>query len=323
MPVNTAMETRQLGVSDLQITPIGLGTWAIGGGNWEFGWGSQDDEESIATIHRALDVGVNWIDTAAVYGLGRSEEVVGRALQGMTNRPYIFTKCSMIWDEQRKVGHSLKKESVKREAEASLRRLQVEAIDLYQIHWPNPEAEIEEGWAAMAELQREGKVRFIGVSNFNVEQMQRAQKIAPITSLQPPYSLLEREIETEVLPFAQRNQIGVIAYSPMASGLLTGKMTRARVAALPKDDWRRRSEWFTEPQLTRNLYLVETLREIGTRHGRTAGEVAIAWTLRRPEVTGAIVGARRPEQLDGVIGAGAFRLTPEEIAEIEAAQTQA
>ncbi len=319
MSVKTAMETRQLGASELRITPIGLGTWAIGGGNWEFGWGSQDDEDSIATIHRAIDMGINWVDTAAVYGLGRSEEVVGRALKGISDRPYIFTKCSMVWDEQRKVGHSLKKESVKREAEASLRRLQVETIDLYQIHWPDPETEIEEGWAAMAELQREGKVRYIGVSNFNVEQMRRAQKIAPITSLQPPYSLLDREIEAEILPFAQSNHIGVIAYSPMASGLLTGKMSRARIAALPQDDWRRRSEWFNEPQLSRNLELVDTLREIGVRHGRTAGEVAIAWTLRRPEVTGAIVGARQSEQLDGVIGAGIFRLTPEEIAEVEAA----
>jgi aryl-alcohol dehydrogenase-like predicted oxidoreductase len=322
MSVNTAMETRQLGASELKITPIGLGTWAIGGGNWEFGWGAQDDEESIATIHRALDMGVNWVDTAAVYGLGRSEEVVGRALSGLSQRPYIFTKCSMVWDEQRKVGHSLTRASVKREAEASLRRLQVETIDLYQIHWPNPEAEIEEGWAAMAELQREGKVRALGVSNFNVAQMRRAQKIAPITSLQPPYSLVDREIEAEILPFCQRNQIGVIAYSPMASGLLSGKMTRARIAAFPKDDWRSRAEEFIEPQLSRNLYLVETLREIGAHHGRTAGEVAIAWTLRRSEVTGAIVGARRPEQLDGVIGAGAFRLTPEEIAEIEAAQAR-
>jgi aryl-alcohol dehydrogenase-like predicted oxidoreductase len=322
MPVNTAMETRQLGVSDLQITPIGLGTWAIGGGGWEFGWGAQDDEESIATIHRALDMGVNWVDTAAVYGLGRSEEVVGRALSGHSERPYIFTKCSMIWDEQRKVGHSLKRESVKREAEASLRRLQVETIDLYQIHWPNPDAEIEEGWAAMAELQREGKVRYLGVSNFSIAQMQRAQQIAPITALQPPYSLIEREIEGEILPFCARNQIGVIAYSPMASGLLSGKMTRARVAALPTDDWRRRSAEFTEPQLSRNLYLVETLRDIGLRHGRTAGEVAIAWVLRRPDVTGAIVGARSPAQLDGVIGAGAFRLTSEEIAEIEVAQAK-
>jgi aryl-alcohol dehydrogenase-like predicted oxidoreductase len=267
-------------------------------------------------------MGVNWVDTAAVYGLGRSEEVVGRALSGLSQRPYIFTKCSMVWNEQRKVGHSLTKASVKREAEASLRRLQVEAIDLYQIHWPNPDAELEEGWAAMAELQREGKVRALGVSNFNVAQMQRVQQIAPITALQPPYSLLDREIEAEVLPFCQRHQIGVIAYSPMASGLLSGKMTRARVAAMPTDDWRRSSEEFTEPQLSRNLYLVETLREIGSRHGRTAGEVAIAWTLRRPEVTGAIVGARRPEQLDGVIGAGSFRLTAEELAEIEAAQAR-
>jgi aryl-alcohol dehydrogenase-like predicted oxidoreductase len=316
------METRQLGVSELAITPIGLGTWAIGGGNWESGWGSQDDDESIATIHRALDMGINWIDTAAVYGLGRSEEVVGRALQGVSQRPYIFTKCSLIWDEQRKVSSSLKRASVKREAEASLRRLQVERIDLYQIHWPNPDAEIEEGWTALAELQREGKVRALGVSNFSVSQMRRIQQIAPITSLQPPYSLLDRAIEEEILPFCQQQRIGVIAYSPMASGLLSGKMTRARVAALPSDDWRSHSAQFAEPQLSRSLYLVETLRDIGVRHGRTAGEVAIAWTLRRPEVTGAIVGARRPEQLDGVIGAGAFRLSAEEIDEIAAAQAK-
>lgn len=322
MPVNTTMKTRQLGVSELAITPIGLGTWAIGGGNWESGWGSQDDEESIATIHRAMDMGVNWIDTAAVYGLGRSEEVVGRALQGVSQRPYIFTKCSLIWDEQRKVSSSLKRASVKREAEASLRRLQIERIDLYQIHWPNPDTEIEEGWTALAELQREGKVRALGVSNFSVSQMQRVQQIAPITSLQPPYSLLDRAIEEEILPFCQRERIGVIAYSPMASGLLSGKMTRARVAALPSDDWRSHSAQFAEPQLSRSLYLVETLRDIGARHGRTAGEVAIAWTLRRPEVTGAIVGARRPEQLDGVIGAGGFRLSAEEIDEIAAAQVR-
>jgi aryl-alcohol dehydrogenase-like predicted oxidoreductase len=322
MPVNTSMELQQLGASDLAITPIGLGTWAIGGGNWESGWGSQDDDDSIATIHRALDMGVNWIDTAAVYGLGRSEEVVGRALQGVSQRPYIFTKCSLIWDEQRKVSGSLKKASVKHEAEASLRRLQVERIDLYQVHWPNPDTEIEEGWAAMAELQREGKVRALGVSNFSVSQMERVQRIAPITSLQPPYSLLDRAIEEETLPFCQRHHIGVLAYSPMASGLLSGKMTRARVAALPRDDWRSHSAQFAEPQLSRSLYLVETLRDIGARHGRTAGEVAIAWTLRRPEVTGAIVGARRPEQLDGVIGAGAFRLSAEEIDEIAAAQAR-
>jgi len=211
---------------------------------------------------------------------------------------------------------------VKREAEASLRRLQVERIDLYQIHWPNPDAEIEEGWTALAELQREGKVRALGVSNFSVSQMRRIQQIAPITSLQPPYSLLDRAIEEEILPFCQQQRIGVIAYSPMASGLLSGKMTRARVAALPSDDWRSHSAQFAEPQLSRSLYLVETLRDIGVRHGRTAGEVAIAWTLRRPEVTGAIVGARRPEQLDGVIGAGAFRLSAEEIDEIAAAQAK-
>lgn len=319
MSLNIAPQTRTLGTSDLRITPIGLGTWAIGGGGWEFGWGAQDDEASIETIHRALDMGVNWIDTAAVYGLGRSEEVVGRAIKGLREQPYIFTKLSMRWSEGREIYHSLTKASVKQEAEASLRRLGVEAIDLYQIHWPNPESEIEEGWEAMVELQREGKVRFLGVSNFSVEQMRRVRKIAPITSLQPPYSLLERGIEEDILAFCQRHNIGVIAYSPMASGLLTGKMTRERIAALPQDDWRRRSEWFTEPQLTRNLDLANVLREVGVRHGRTAGEVAIAWTLRRPEVTGAIVGARSPEQLGGILGAMGFRLSDEEIAEIERA----
>ena len=225
------MKTKRLGNSDLFITPIGFGAWAIGGGGWEFAWGAQDDQDSIAAIHEALDAGINWIDTAAVYGLGHSEEVVARALEGMNNRPYVFTKCSMVWNEHREIGHSLKADSIRRECEASLRRLRVDAIDLYQIHWPDPDEEIEEGWATMAALKQEGKVRHIGVSNFNVAQMERAQAIAPITSLQPRYSLLHREIEDEILPFAARENIGVIAYSPMASGLLTGAMTRERIAA--------------------------------------------------------------------------------------------
>jgi aryl-alcohol dehydrogenase-like predicted oxidoreductase len=312
-----AIETRQLGNSDMRITPIGLGTWAIGGGNWAFGWGPQDDEASIATIHRALDAGINWIDTAAVYGLGRSEEVVGQAVQQRMEKPYIFTKCERVWDENRKVGASLKADSLRRELEASLRRLQVETIDLYQVHWPQPDEDIEEGWATLAEFQREGKVRYIGVSNFNVEQMRRAAEIAPITSLQPPYSLVDREIEREVLPFCQEQNIGVIAYSPMASGLLTGGMTRERIEQMPDDDWRRNNAWFREPQLTRNLALAEKLRAIGARHERTPGEVAIAWTLHNPAVTGAIVGARRPEQIEGVIGAATFRLSDDAIAEIE------
>lgn len=312
------METRPFGKTGMEITPIGFGAWAIGGGNWEFGWGSQDDQQSIAAIHRALDLGINWIDTAAVYGLGHSEEMVARALDGMSQRPYVFTKCSMIWNDQREVGHSLKRDSLRRELEASLRRLRVDAIDLYQIHWPSPDPEIEEGWAALAEFKREGKVRHIGVSNFNVEQLQRAAAIAPVETLQPPYSLLERDVEAEILPYAREHNIGVIVYSPMASGLLTGAMTRERVAAMPQDDWRKHDAEFQEPRLSQNLELVERLRAIGERHGRSPGEVAIAWALHNPAVTAAIVGSRSPEQTEGVIGAGAFRLTDDEVSEIEA-----
>jgi len=312
------MNTKRLGNSDLFITPIGFGAWAIGGSGWEFAWGGQDDRDSIAAIQAALDAGINWIDTAAVYGLGHSEEVVARALEGKSNRPYIFTKCSMVWDEHREIGHSLKADSIRRECEASLRRLRVDAIDLYQIHWPDPKEDIEEGWAAMAALQRQGKVRHIGVSNFNVAQMKRAQAIAPIASLQPRYSLLHREIEDENLPFAARENIGVIAYSPMASGLLTGAMTPERIASLPADDWRRGHGDFQEPRLSRNLKLVRLLRAIGNHHGRSPGEVAVAWVLRDPAVTGAIVGARRPDQVRGVVGAAEFRLSPRELAEIAA-----
>jgi aryl-alcohol dehydrogenase-like predicted oxidoreductase len=302
----------------LFITPIGFGAWAIGGSGWEFAWGAQDDSDSIAAIHQALDAGINWIDTAAVYGLGHSEEVVARALEGMNNRPYVFTKCSMVWDERREIGHRLKADSIRRECEASLRRLRVESIDLYQIHWPNPDEDIEEGWATLAALKHEGKVRHIGVSNFNVAQMKRAQAIAPITSLQPRYSLLHREIEDEILPFAARENIGVIAYSPMASGLLTGAMTRERIAGLPADDWRKSHPDFQEPQLSRNLKLVRLLRAIGHLHGRTPAEVAVAWVLHNPAITGAIVGARRPGQVQGVIGAAEFRLSPRELVEIDA-----
>ena len=257
------MQTRKLGNSDLNITRVGFGAWAIGGGGWEFGWGNQEDNDSIAAIKRALELGVNWIDTAAVYGTGHSEEVVAKALaewQGAL--PYIFTKCSMVWDEQRKVRTEYSADSIRRECEASLRRLKVSAIDLYQMHWPPADngAGLEEAWQTMAALQKEGKVRWIGVSNFNVEQMKRAQKVAPITSLQPPYSMLRRAIEAEILPFALANDIGVINYSPMVSGLLTGKMTAERVAALPADDWRRRAVEFKEPRLSRNMRLVERKR---------------------------------------------------------------
>jgi aryl-alcohol dehydrogenase-like predicted oxidoreductase len=289
----------------------------MGGSGWAFAWGPQDDGESIAAIRAALDKGVNWIDTAAVYGLGHSEEVVGKAVKGMPKPPYIFTKCERIWNERREIAKSLKADSIRREVEASLRRLRIERIDLYQIHWPEPDEQIEEGWSTLAQLKAEGKVRYIGVSNFNVQQMQRAQAIAPITSLQPPYSMISPEIEESIVPYCRTNNIGVIAYSPMKSGLLSGKMTRERVAALPEDDFRRRTPNFQEPLLSRNLELAELLRGIGQRHGRTTGEVAIAWVLRRPEVTAAIVGMRSAEQVDGVIGAAEFRLSAAEVAEIE------
>ena len=313
------LQSKKLGNSDMSITPVGFGAWAIGGSGWQFGWGPQDDKESIAAIHRALELGVNWIDTAAAYGLGHSEEVVARALAEWPGpRPYVFTKCGLRNDGRGKIYELLKANSIRRECEESLRRLRVEAIDLYQIHWPVDETvELEEGWAAMAQLQREGKVRWIGVSNFNVEEMKRTQSIAPITSLQPPYSLIRREIEQEILPFCQREEIGVIVYSPMASGLLTGKMTRERIAKLPDDDWRKDHPSFQEPKLSEHLALVERLRAVGAKHSRSAGEVAIAWTLAHPAVTGAIVGARSAKQADGVMNAGTLRLTSREKAEIE------
>ena len=311
------VQTRRLGNSDMHITPIGFGAWAIGGGNWEFAWGAQDDKQSVEAIQRSLDLGVNWIDTAAVYGLGHSEEVVAKALQGRTNRPYIFTKCSLIWDDSREIDHNLKADSVRRECEASLRRLKVDVIDLYQIHWPNPDPDIEEGWQTLAKLKDEGKVRYIGVSNFNVPQMERAMKIAPITSLQPPYSAIERTVEAEVLPFCQQHNIGVIAYSPMQSGLLTGAMTKERITNFPDDDWRKRDAEFQEPRLSRNLALAELFKQIGARYGRSAGEVALAWTMRHPALTANIVGARNARQVDGTIGAMSFRLSSEEINEIE------
>ncbi|MBL8291921.1 MAG: aldo/keto reductase [Bryobacterales bacterium] len=310
------MQTRQLGNSDLLITPLGIGAWAMGGAGWAFSWGPQDDDASIQAIHAGLDAGINWIDTAAVYGLGHAEEVVARALDGMSRKPYVFTKCARVWGDDGKIGKCLKRDSVRRECEASLRRLKADVIDLYQMHWPEPDEDVEEGWEAMAKLKEEGKVRWIGVSNFNVQQLARVQAIAPVTSLQPPYNLVTPDIEAEILPYCQGHNIGVLVYSPMKSGLLTGKMTRERIAAMPPDDFRQRTPNFQEPLLTRNLELVERLRAIGTRHGRTPGEVAIAWTLRRPEVTAAIVGLRSADQLPGVIGAADFRLSPGEIEEI-------
>ncbi len=316
------METRRLGNSDLMITPIGIGAWAMGGSGWTWSWGPQNDNDSITAIHEALDRGINWIDTAAVYGLGHSEEVVKQALRGRNHRPYVFTKCERTWDENGKLGGTLKAASIRRECEDSLRRLGVDVIDLYQIHWPEPDADIEEGWTEMARLKEAGKVRFIGVSNFNVAQMKRAAAIAPITSLQPPYSMLARDVENSILPFALQNNIGVIVYSPMYSGLLSGGMTRQRVSSLAAEDWRLQNPNFREPLLSRNLRLVELLKEVGGRHDRTAGEVAIAWTLHNPAVTGAIVGMRNPKQVVGVIGAGMFRLSSKEFEEIEEAMQQ-
>lgn len=313
MATTTTTALRTLGNSDLQLTPIGFGAWAIGGGNWEFAWGPQDDDESIRAIQRALDLGVNWIDTAAIYGLGHSEEMVGRALKGYSGaHPLVFTKCSMRWHQDGSIYRSLKAGSLREELEASLRRLQVETIDLYQIHWPNPETEIEEGWEALARFKEEGKIRWIGVSNFNVEQLKRAGKIAPVTSLQPPYSMLRRAIEQEILPYAREQGIGVINYSPMVSGLLTGKMTAERVAALPGDDWRRRAVEFNEPRLSRNLKLVELLREIGRGHDVEPGVIAVAWTLRHPAITAAIVGGRSAQQVEGIAPALQVRLSDEE-----------
>lgn len=310
---------RTLGNSDLRLTPIGFGAWAIGGGNWEFAWGPQDDSQSVAAIHRALDLGINWIDTAAIYGLGHSEEIVGQAVKTWPGpKPFVFTKCSMRWHADRSIYRSLKAGSLAEELEGSLRRLGVETIDLYQIHWPNPDEEIEEGWETLARFQKQGKVRWIGVSNFSVEQMKRAQAIAPIASLQPPYSMLRPAIEKEILPFTQASNIGVINYSPMVSGLLTGAVTAERVAAFPADDWRRKSIEFNEPRLSRNLRLVELLREIGSAHGVLPGVVAVAWTLHNPAITAAIVGGRSGKQVEGLAPALEFRLSEAEFAGINA-----
>jgi aryl-alcohol dehydrogenase-like predicted oxidoreductase len=312
----TTLQKRQFGNTDMQITPVGFGAWALGGGNWVYAWGPQDDVESIAAIHHALDVGINLIDTAAGYGLGHSEEVVGQALKGMAERPYVFTKCSLTWNERGEIIDSLKRNSVRRECEDSLRRLKIDAIDLYQIHWPRPDEDIEEGWSTLAELQREGKIRWLGVSNFSVTQMERAAAIAPVNSLQPPYSLIRPEVEHELLPYCQDKNIGVIVYSPMYSGLLSGKMTAERIKNMPPDDWRQRDPEFRSPRLEPNLRLVATLAEIGEKHGVEPGAVAIAWTLRHPAVTAAIVGARRPSQVDGILPSATLELAPDEIEQL-------
>ncbi len=312
-----SLGTVQLGRTGLEITRIGLGTWAIGGGGWEYGWGPQDDEDSIGAIHRALERGVNWIDTAAAYGFGRSELVVGRALKGLAERPYVFTKCSLLEGPDRRVVHNLRRDSILREAESSLGRLGIDVIDLYQIHWPNPDADIEEGWSALVELKERGLVRHIGVSNFDLEQLRRVEKIAPVETLQPEYSLIERRAEQELLPYCEREGIGVIVYSPMGSGLLTGKMTRARIGGLAEDDWRRRDPRFQEPALSSNLELVDRLRTVAGRHATTPGAVAVAWALRNPAVDGAIVGFRSPDQVDAILGAAELDLTDDDVVDIE------
>jgi aryl-alcohol dehydrogenase-like predicted oxidoreductase len=315
----TALKTTQLGTTGLDITRVGFGAWAIGGGGWEFAWGGQDDDESLAAIGRALELGVNWIDTAAAYGLGHSEEIVGRALEGVAQRPYVFTKASLLDGGGGRIVHSLKRDSIRREAEASLARLGVDAIDLYQIHWPVPDEDLEEGWSALAELKAEGLVRYIGVSNFDVAQLRRAQDIAPVDTLQPPYSLVDPAVEREILPFAERENIGVIVYSPMGSGLLTGAMTRERIASLPDDDWRKHDANFQQPALWHHLATVERLETVAERHDTTPGAVAIAWTLQNPAVDGAIVGFRRPAQVDPLVSAANLELTPEDLAEIAGA----
>jgi aryl-alcohol dehydrogenase-like predicted oxidoreductase len=313
----TQLATAPLGATGMEITRVGFGAWALGGGG-DRGWGPQDDEESVAAIHRALEVGVNWIDTAAAYGFGRSERVVGRALAGLAERPYVFTKASLLNDGTGHVRHSLKRDSILREADASLARLGVEAIDLYQIHWPIPEPDIEEGWSALAELKEQGLVRHIGVSNFGAGQLRRIFSIAPVETLQPPYSLADRAAEAEILPFAEREGTGVIVYSPMGSGLLTGAMTRERVRRLPADDWRSRDPRFAEPQLSQYLALAARLQKVADRHSVTPGAVAVAWVLHNPAVDGAITGFRRPAQVDPILAAAGLELTGQDITEIEA-----
>ncbi len=317
--MQTDLATTELGSTGMLITRIGFGAWAIGGGDWEFGWGPQDDADSVAAIEHGIEAGINWIDTAAGYGFGRSEEMVGRALAGVPerDRPYVFTKCSLLEGPGRKVVRSLARDSIMREAEASLRRLGVDAIDLYQIHWPRPEADIEEGWGALVELRSQGMVRNIGVSNFNTQQLELISEIAPVQTLQPPYSLVARDVEAEILPHAQANGIGVIVYSPMGSGLLSGAMSRERVERFPDSDWRKRDARFQEPQLSEHLALVERLRAVAQRHDTTPGVVAVAWTLANPAVHGAIVGFRTPAQVDPLLPAAGLRLTDEELREIE------
>jgi aryl-alcohol dehydrogenase-like predicted oxidoreductase len=309
------MGTVALGATGMEISRVGCGAWAIGGAGWWHAWGDQDDEQSIAAIRRAVELGVNWVDTAPIYGLGHSEEVVGRALQGLDDRPYVFTKAS-LYEKDGAVAHSLERDSIRREVEASLMRLQLDVIDVYQVHWPDPDEDVEEGWTTFAELKAEGLVRHIGVSNFDVAQLRRAQAIAPVETLQPPYSLLERGIEDEILPFCEQEGIGVVCYSPMASGLLSGAMTRERIAALPDDDWRKHDARFNEPELSRNLAIVARLQTVADRHDTTPGAIAVAWTLHHPAVHGSIVGFRRPDQVEPLLTAGTIELIDDDLATI-------
>ena len=311
------MQTRQLGYSELQLTTIGLGTWAMGGGGWQYGWGPQDDSDAIAAVLTALDKGINWIDTAAAYGLGHSEELVGKALKQTSHKPSIATKCGLLWDDKGQVINCLEPKSIRRECHASLKRLGIDAIDLYQIHWPKPDHDIEHAWQEMAKLAEEGKVLYLGVSNFNLDQIMRVQNLHPLASLQPPYSMLHREVENELLDYCLQNNIGVIVYSPMQKGLLTGKFTQERLAGLPLDDHRRRSPDFHDPQFTATLQLVDRLRPIAERNGKTLAQLVIAWVLRRTEVTAAIVGARSPAQIAETAPAAQWNLSREDIDQIE------
>jgi aryl-alcohol dehydrogenase-like predicted oxidoreductase len=305
--------TVRLGSSELAITHVGFGAWAVGGADWDWGWGRQDDEDSVAAIHRALDLGVNWIDTAAQYGFGHSEAVVGRALDGAAARPYVFTKAGQPEGPGRTTLQSLRRDSLRRELEASLERLGTDELDLWQIHWPTPDEEIEEGWSTFAEAKEEGLVRHIGVCNFGIEQLRRAQAIAPVETLQSNYSLVARDVEREILPFCEREGIGVIAYSPMGSGLLTGSMSPERVETLPDDDWRKRDSRFRDPQ---NYAVADRVAAVAERHRVAPGAVAVAWTLHNPAVDGAIVGFRRPGQVDPILSALQVELSDEDVAEL-------
>ena len=320
-----ALPTRPLGSSGLDITTVGFGAWAIGGGGWAFGWGPQDDADSLAAMHRALELGISWIDTAAVYGLGHSEELVGRLLRDLPSgdRPLVFTKCGLLWDEHDRMKEArrvLRPDSIRKECEASLRRLGIERIDLYQFHRPDETGTpVEDSWHAMVRLVEEGKVRAAGVSNFDVARLERCEAIRHVDSLQPPFSLIRRDVAAREIPWCAEHDTGVIVYSPMQTGLLTDSFTAARVAAMAQDDWRRHGPEFQEPNLSRNLALRDALRPIARRHGTTVSAVAVAWTLAWPGVTAAIVGARTPAQVDGWIGAATLELTAADLDEIAAA----